>query len=261
MYKSPELDQIRQRIDALDNQVHDLLMERADLVMQISAEKKKHGIQIVQPAREARMIRRLIKRHRAPLPQETIVRIWRELVGSISLLQTGLSVAVDSSLSEYWDMARDYFGTVLPMQKEQTPAECLQLVREDKVNFAVVPQPQDNEADAWWLALMSEPSLKIIQRLPFGDKENYKYDAHPAYIVAKAGFDTSDEDRSLIAMPSEHLNEAQKTFEVMEVYNSNGKVLLEINDFIKPDDTRLGVLEAVSLGGFPAPLKYEKVAS
>jgi len=260
MYKSPELDQIRQRIDALDNQVHDLLMERADLVMQISAEKKKHGIQIVQPAREARMIRRLIKRHRAPLPQETIVRIWRELVGSISLLQTGLSVAVDSGLAEYWDMARDYFGTVLPMQKVQSPASCLALVRGDKVNFAVLPQPEDNEAEAWWLSLMTEPALKIIQRLPFGDKENYRYDAHPAYIVAKAGFDTSDDDHSLIAMPSAHLNEAQKTFDVREVYNSSGYVLLEINEYIKPDDVRLSALEAVSIGGFPAPLKYEKVA-
>lgn len=258
MYKSPELDQIRQRIDALDNQVHDLLMERADLVMQISAEKKKHGIQIVQPAREARMIRRLIKRHRAPLPEETIVRIWRELVGSISLLQTGLSVAVVQKLPEYWDMARDYFGTVLPMQKTSTSEESLKLVKDDKVNFAVLPQPEESEPNAWWLALIENPSLKVIQRLPFGDKENYKYDAHPALIVAKSGFDTSDDDRSLIALPSENLNEAQKLFEVLEVYNSNGKVLLEVNEYVLPNDPRFETIEAVSLGGYPSPLNYGK---
>lgn len=257
MYKSPELDQIRQRIDTLDNQVHDLLMERADLVMQISAEKKKNGIQIVQPAREARMIRRLIKRHRAPLPQETIVRIWRELVGSISLLQTGLSVAVTQKLPEYWDMARDYFGTVLPMQKSVTEVEALQLVKNDKVNFAVLPSPEESEPDAWWLALIDEPSLKVIQRLPFGDKENYKYDAHPALVVAKAGFDTSDDDRSLVALPSEHLNEAQKIFRVLEVYSSNGKVLLEIDEYVLPNDERFAAIDAVSLGGYPSPLTYK----
>ena len=257
MYKSPELDQIRQRIDALDNQVHDLLMERADLVMQISAEKKKHGIQIVQPAREARMIRRLITRHRAPLPQETIVRIWRELVGSISLLQTGLSVSVSQSLPEYWDMARDYFGTVLPMQKATAATEPLQMVRDDKVNFAVMPYPEESEPEAWWLELVSDTSLKVIQRLPFGDKENYKYDAHPALVVAKAGFDTSDDDRSLIVCDSGHLNEAKNIFEVLEVYSSNGKVLLEINEYILPNDERLKNIGAVSIGGFPSPLTYK----
>ena len=260
MYKTPELDQIRQRIDTLDNQVHDLLMERADLVMQISAEKKKNGIQIVQPAREARMIRRLMGRHRAPLPQETIVRIWRELVGSISLLQTGLSVAVDTGLPEYWDMARDYFGAVLPMRKEQSPANCLTLVRDETVNFAVLPQPEDNETDAWWLDLVTDTSLKVIQRLPFGDKENYRYDLHPAYVVAKAGFDTSDDDHSLVAMKSEHLNEAQNVFDILEVYNSNGYVLLEIKEYIKTDDERLAAFNAVSIGGFPSPLKYDRVS-
>lgn len=255
-YKSPELDAIRQRIDALDNNVHDLLMERADLVMQISAEKKKNGIQIVQPAREARMIRRLIARHRAPLPEETIVRIWRELVGSISLLQTGLSVAVTTDLPEYWDMARDYFGAVLPMQKTTTE-EALQLVLDDKITFAVLPWPDKDHA--WWLELINNPSLKIIQRLPFGNKENYKYDDHPCLVVAKSGFDTSDDDQSLIAVKVDVLEEAKSLFEVINTYDAGNYILIEINDYVLVDDERLGKIGAVSLGGYPSPLCYKKV--
>ncbi len=258
MYKSPELDVIRQRIDALDNQVHDLLMERADLVMQISAEKKKHGIQIVQPAREARMIRRLVNRHRAPLPQETIVRIWRELVGSISLLQTGLSVAVSETLPEYWDMARDYFGTVLPMQKS-TPLEALQKVRDGAVTFAVLPWPEKDSDQAWWTSLIQSPEYKIIQRLPFGDKENYKYDAHPALVVAKSGFDTSDDDKSLIAVDAASLAGARKLFKVINEYSSGGQILLEIDEYVLPADERLAAISGVSLGGYPSPLTYGKI--
>ena len=256
MYQSPELDAIRQRIDALDNQVHDLLMERADLVMRISEEKKKHGIQIVQPAREARMIRRLIKRHRAPLPQETIVRIWRELVGSISLLQTGLSVAVSTKLPEYWDMARDYFGTVLPMYKTDVLQDAIGKVKNNEVNFAVLPWPEREEPQAWWLSLVEDPSLKIIQRLPFGDKENYKYDAHPSLVVAKAGFDTSDDDKSFIAIKSDQYAAAEKMFKVIDRYQTNDQILLEIDDYIKADDDRLKKIGAVSLGGYPSPPVY-----
>ena len=46
-YNSQTLDDIRQKIDALDNRIHDTLMERADLVLKIGEEKRKKGIQIV----------------------------------------------------------------------------------------------------------------------------------------------------------------------------------------------------------------------
>lgn len=279
MYKSPELDEIRKRIDSLDNQVHDLLMERADLIMKISEEKKKQGIQIVQPAREARMIRRLISRHREPLPEEAIVRIWRELVSCVSLLQTGLSVAVctPSSTPEYWDMARDYFGSVLPMQRTTTPQAALDLVIEGKVTFAVLPWPVDTEDNPWWNVLMETvgKDLSIVQRLPYGDKENYTYDNHPALIVARAGFDTSDDDHSFIGFELKSdisratiVDTAKELgFTPLSVYSQSGRnlQLLEIGQYLAKTDERLAKFkaalgEAVTcqvLGGYPAPLVYK----
>lgn len=50
-YNSPKLDEVRRKIDQLDNRVHDSLMERAELVLQIGEEKKRNNIEIVQPAR------------------------------------------------------------------------------------------------------------------------------------------------------------------------------------------------------------------
>jgi len=104
---SQKLDDIRKKIDALDNQIHDLLMERADLIIGVTEEKKKNNIPVVQPAREAVMIRRLLARHRGPLPEAAIIGIWRELVGAVSLLQTGLKVAVSAAPNDAycWDMA------------------------------------------------------------------------------------------------------------------------------------------------------------
>ena len=66
-YNTPALDDIRKKIDELDNRIHDTLMERAELVLKIGEEKRKNKIQIVQPAREARMLRRLLARHRGAL--------------------------------------------------------------------------------------------------------------------------------------------------------------------------------------------------
>ena len=76
-HMSKKLEKIREKIDKLDNQIHDLLMERADLVSDVAAEKRKHNLQIVHPAREAMMVRRLLKRHKSVLPEAAVVRIWR----------------------------------------------------------------------------------------------------------------------------------------------------------------------------------------
>jgi chorismate mutase-like protein len=168
---SAKLDDIRKKIDSLDNQIHDLLMERADLIMGVTEEKKKNNIPVVQPAREAVMIRRLLGRHRGPLPEAAIVGIWRELVGAVSLLQTGLKVAVSSAPTEAycWDMAKNYFGTVLPMTKGMNSLMAVSSVRENESNFAVVPWPQDGEKAPWWPFLMNQkdenPSISKRSRL------------------------------------------------------------------------------------------------
>lgn len=285
MYKSPQLDTIRQRIDTLDNEIHDLLMERADLIMMISEEKKKQGIQIVQPAREARMIRRLMARHREPLPEEAIVRIWRELVSCVSLLQTGLSVAVcvPSEMPEYWDMARDYFGSVLPMQKTPTPLAALNLVIDGKVNFAVLPYPESEEKAPWWPQLMEAigDGVHILQRLPYGDKENYSYNNHPALIVAKAGFDTSDDDHSFIGLEvspeisrAKIVDKAKEVgFTILSIYGrpaSEGQPrsyhMVEVSEFVNKDSEKIKSLlgslgdpqvRCRIVGGYPSPLIYK----
>lgn len=291
MYKTLELDSIRKKIDALDNQVHDLLMERADLITSIADEKKKQGIPIVQPAREARMLRRLIARHRGPLPEETIVRIWRELVGSVSLLQTGLSVVVCSAdvqsdrSADYWDMAKDYFGSVLPMQRIATPAAALGLLRENKVNFAVLPWPEMDEENPWWvhLADSSNADIRIMQRLPYGDKENFSYGNHPALVVAKVGFDSSDDDHSFLALQLDNnisrariLDKAKENgLNPVRIYSKRDPKylhktwhMLEVSDYIALNDDRLqtypswfGDNEGVCLclGGYPSPLAYKKM--
>lgn len=285
MYSSKELEAIRQNIDRLDNQIHDLLMERADLVTSIAAEKKRQGVQTVQPAREARMIRRLMARHRAPLPAEAVVRIWRELVGAVSLLQTGLSVAtfVPPQSPETWDMARDYFGSVLPMQRAATPVSALSAVREGKVNFAVLPWPQVDDEMPWWINLVrqGESDIRIIQRLPYGSRDPGTVQGR-ALVVAKSGFDTSDDDHSFIAVYLDSnisrtrvLDKAKEAgFAPIGLYTqrlarAEPRVwqMFEVPVYVSPDDPRLADLpsqigdaegRALCVGGYPSPLIYPK---
>ncbi|MFA7276007.1 MAG: chorismate mutase [Pseudobdellovibrionaceae bacterium] len=281
MYKSPILDEIRKKIDSLDNNIHDLLMERADLIMAISEEKKRQGIQIVQPGREARMIRRLMARHRGPLPQETIAHIWRELVSSVSLLQTGLSVAVYFTAQdpEYWDMARDYFGSVLPMTRVSSAEEALRLAREGQVTFSVVPFPR-SAGESQWVKLLHDGntseanSISVIQRLPFGFRNQEERSGKQAAIISLSSFGPSDDDHSLLLMEcktpkgteqAKTIISAQglKVADVMPL--DGGDILLaDIEGFFENGALILTKLaqewgsDVTLIGGYPTPIIYAR---
>ncbi len=285
-----KLEEIRRKIDALDNNIHDLLMERASLIVDVSEEKRKNRLQIIQPAREALMIRRLLSRHEGKLPRAAIVRIWRELVGAVSLLQTGLKVGVTvpEGRPQFWDMAKDYFGSVLPMQRLSNPLAAISLVREGEANFAVIPWPSEGDENPWWHYLMSEEEerMRIVVRLPYGDVKDEPPDVeNMALIVAKISFDQTGDDRSFLAFEVDHsvsrgriVDIAREAgIEAVSMYSRkqagmgashHALHLLEVEGFIADKDERLKKLvrklddrkaRVICIGGYPKPPVYERI--
>lgn len=276
---SKTLKEIRKEIDALDNQVHDLLMQRAALVNSVIAAKKKEGAQIVQPAREARMMRRLLSRHEGVLPKSTIVRIWRELVGSVAFLQSGFTVVVcsDEHSSAYWDMAKDYFGSSVPMKKAVGAQNSLAQVADGDATFAVLPWPDFNSDSApWWGRLVNAAkqsrTLSIVCALPHGQGKKDDRDVFDrAVVVSKTKFMDSGDDVSFIAMEvsakvsRDKLIEAieQAGFDLMNMYSAaaphdeNSKIhLLEVRGFVDDTSSLSDALEhdctiCASVGGYP----------
>jgi len=285
-YQSAALDDIRRQIDELDNRIHDTLMERAELVLKIGEEKRKKNIQIVQPAREARMIRRLLARHQGALPAMAVVRIWRELVGAVSLLQTGLKVAValPQGANEYWDLARDYFGSCLPMQRMPTAIAAIAALREGKSTFAVLPWPGEEEDQPWWAFLgpNTPDAMTIIISLPHGhDPDNPSPDTR-ALVVSKSGFDSSGEDHSFLLIQSDQRNSRGRLVDLakkagltaLSLSTKRGTSpampdihLMLVDDYVGKDDQRLkdfwssmddSGASIVCVGGYPVPPSYSK---
>jgi len=286
-YNSPALDEVRQQIDELDNKIHDTLMQRAALISKISEEKRKKKIPVVQPAREARMIRRLLARHEGDLPEMAVVRIWRELVGAVSMLQTGLKVAVVSEQGHpVWDMSRDYFGSCLPMIQAASPLSAVSAVREDKVNLAVLPWPQEGEDKPWWMFLEAdkpEQQMQIIVRLPHGDDPADRGSDNKALVIAKAGFDDSGDDHSFLLIEcSADVSRARLVdkaksagIEAVSIVSNRASGayqptihLMEVKGYFAGDNKKCDKFtQAISeesdarikcIGGFPVPPTYSK---
>ncbi len=234
---SKTLDEIRQKIDEIDNQVHDLLMQRAGLVSGVASAKKEKGLQIVQPAREARMVRRLLARHEGPLPRATIIRIWRELVGSVALLQTGLSVVVSDDC-QGWDAAKDYFGSSVPMKSCANSQNAISEVLKNDSSFAVLPWPELDEDRPWWTVLFSgsqDDTLSVICALPYGRSGHVER----ALVVSKIAFMPSDDDVTFFGLSfSEDISRAKildvakdDDFQILNLYKSGSNYLLEVAGF------------------------------
>ncbi len=280
------VDEIRRQIDSMDDKIHDLLMKRAALVQRIGQEKHKNNVQIIQPDRETVMIRRLLARHEGLLPKEAVVRIWRELVGAVSLLQTGIKVAVtvpeDPSGLLHWDMAKDYFSSVLPMQKVTNPLGVVAMVREGEATFGVLPWPEDTDKAPWWYYLaddLGEKPMRIVGRVPLGDRNHEAPDSrNQALVVARLSFEESGEDRSFLALILEKPVSRSLIVEKAKALNLTARSLhsfkgeglmahlLEVDDFMAADDKRLKELldsldslegRCVYLGGYPVPPVYE----
>src|SRR6059058_3615723 len=78
------LAELRKEIDAIDEQVHRLLMARGDIIDRLIQVKQTQEVgSAFRPAREASMMRQLVERHRGILPLDTIESIWRVIISTL----------------------------------------------------------------------------------------------------------------------------------------------------------------------------------
>jgi chorismate mutase/prephenate dehydratase len=84
----PALDELRTRIDSVDEQIVRLLNERASLVVDVGKVKRESGVPIYAPHREQAVLRKVLSASRGPLPPRAIEAVYRELMsGSFALEQ------------------------------------------------------------------------------------------------------------------------------------------------------------------------------
>lgn len=191
------LDELRLQIDRIDDQIHDLLIERASLAGQVAASKGTGTMW--RPQREAAILRRLVARHRGAFPKTAIVRIWREIMSAMLGLEGRFTVAVCTMADRpgFWDMTRDHFGTGATLTTYQAPGAVMRAVTDDPSIVGVLPWPHDEEPDPWWRYLATEDDgPRIVARLPFtGADSNLS-----ALVVARGSAEPTGDDRSFIGL-------------------------------------------------------------
>jgi chorismate mutase / prephenate dehydratase len=275
------LDDLRRRIDEIDDALHDLIMERVAVVERIAGTKRRDGIIAMRPGREAQILRRLVARHHGPLPRAALVRIWRELISGAMGLQGDFAVAVSAvdDRADYWDLARDHFGSHTPMTVYHSIGEVLRAVSEKRAAIGVLPMPVEGEPTPWWplLAGAGNAAPRVLARLPFGGRGNARGNGGvDALAIGHGAPDPTGVDRSLVAFETDgELSRARlidtlksvgltaTLFAAFERENERRWSLVELDDMVQADDPRLAralvllaerVAGIAHLGGYAKPL-------
>jgi chorismate mutase/prephenate dehydratase len=81
------LDELRKRIDELDAQLVELLNERARVVIEVGKIKAQAERPIYAPDREKQVLDKVVKTNKGPLPDRTLVAIWREMMSGSFVLE------------------------------------------------------------------------------------------------------------------------------------------------------------------------------
>lgn len=201
--KKKALAAVRAEIDAIDDQIQDLLIQRTEIVEKVRVIKDGEAIKI-RPSREAEMMYRLTARHHGNFPKRELCRIWREIIVATLSFEGPFSVAVIDPKKEpgFWDLARDQYGSFTKMTRYPSGRAVVEAVRSGEAAVGIVPWPSSDDPDPWWRYTVSETAgtPKIIARLPFIPGASVRGTGLEAAVVCPIEQEPTGRDRSFLAV-------------------------------------------------------------
>jgi chorismate mutase len=189
--KEPSLADLRHEIDRIDTAMHELLIERGEIIDQLIAVKKTEETgSAFRPAREAEMMRRLVRRHHGSLPLDTAESIWRVIISTFTYVQAPFAVHADLSAGDALmrDSARFHFGFTVPFVPHMGGATVVEAVTASKGDLGLVPAFAVAGGGPWWTALEFASAPKIIARLPFVERADHPA-ALPVFVISRVAAD------------------------------------------------------------------------
>jgi chorismate mutase/prephenate dehydratase len=162
-----KIQELRKKIDELDDKLIDLLNERARIVIDIGNIKKSAKLEFHSPSREREIIERLSARNKGPLPQETLRAVYRELLSSSLSLERPLKVAYLGPRATFTHMAgMQQFGLAAQFVPVESIKDVFNEVERGRADYGVVPI-ENSTAGAvnYTLDMFIDSDLKIAAEI------------------------------------------------------------------------------------------------
>jgi len=196
------LEELRRRIDELDNAILALLEERADVALRIAAAKTSAGAtSFHDPEREREILDRLEARGAGAFPRSAIRAVFREIMSACLSLEKPLRVAFLGPEGTFSHIAaRGAFGSAALYEPALSLDDVFEIVRRGDAEYGVVPIESlaegsvDSTLDALWrsdlqirMELLQEVSHCLLTLAPELAKIEKVY-SHPQALAQCRSF-------------------------------------------------------------------------
>jgi len=163
------LEDLRVRIDTIDEQLVALLNQRAEISLQVGKHKAdSQSARYFAPERERDLVDRLMQLHGGgALPKEALVAIYREIISASIALQKPMTVAYWGPSGTFTEMAAvSRFGSSTGYNDCATIPDVFGEVERGRADYGVVPVENSTEGVVnYTLDMFHETSLKICAEI------------------------------------------------------------------------------------------------
>lgn len=140
----PPLNEIRTQIDAIDDELLQLLSKRAKVAQMVGLSKKQQGsvttADLYRPERESQVIRRALDNNAGPLSNEEIARLFREIMSACLAQQEPLKIGYLGPEGTFTQQAvYKHFGHSVRGVALPSIPEVFHEVQAGHADFGVVP--------------------------------------------------------------------------------------------------------------------------
>lgn len=191
----------RARIDAMDEQISRLLVERTGIIREVAELKAANwpGRCHIRPAREGQMHEAMAKRFQSTdIPPIAALAIWRQMIGAATSLESPLSCVSLARAPHHAWLAREYFGAGVGNHVEESLAEMFDCYTRGDANILLLPAAESSD---WWrdTALFKQHGLAIFASLPVSTQP-LPHGAAPALALAPVRPEPSGNDTSYVVV-------------------------------------------------------------
>lgn len=157
----------RLAIDNLDEKIVHLLNERTKHVLEIGAIKMRAGEEIYAPHREVAVLRKICRKNKGPITNDSLRAIYREIMSSALSLEKSMTVAYLGPEATFTHQAAiRRFGSSLKYMPLKTISDVFAEVSRNRADYGVVPVENSTEGVVTHtLDMFVESDLKIVAQI------------------------------------------------------------------------------------------------
>ncbi|MBI4972156.1 MAG: prephenate dehydratase [Candidatus Omnitrophica bacterium] len=165
-----KLEDLRKKIDHLDEKIIQLLNDRTDVALKIGELKKENGAPIYAPDRESEVYAKIssMGKH-GPLPSDALKAVYREIMSAALALERPLAIAYLGPEATFTHLASiSKFGSSVNYKPCSNIGDVFTEVEKKNADYGVIPIENSTEgAVNYTLDMFIESDLKICSEIIF----------------------------------------------------------------------------------------------